>query len=216
MKINNLFESSGVKPFDKFMNWMFLRMVNPSNELKFNADEAKNSSALKNTNEYLDNFYEEDGKINFNSPNNDVYLFLDSFHSEKMPTDIKFGKINARKFVIRSSDEITGVEPWFPEYLSGALVFRDLPNLKSLSKIDKVVKRCDRIEFVKCKVDECLLGVMRIADLGEISDMTPHKGGEKKDFAQAIHIISENLIHGDIFSAQDELINAGLERFAKL
>jgi hypothetical protein len=93
-----------------------------------------------------------------------------------------------------------------PEEINGAFNCHD-NKLTSLKDIHKQIKKIDGIFFANTNpIKSHILGLLLIKGITKV----------KLDNKEVEDIINKYLGIGDIFSAQEELIDAGLEEYAKL
>ncbi len=118
---------------------------------------------------------------------------------------------------------LSKIEPWFPQQCEELII--NECNITSLAGIHKIVKECEKLSIrnvEKVRIVEGGLGLLLIKKLKTIYIDNPYvKASElqrKKQSRerQAMKIIASYLPGGDAIDCQDELIEAGLEEYAKL
>jgi len=106
-----------------------------------------------------------------------------------------------------------------PKRLKHSL-FLNYNKFTSLAGIHKHVLECKRITLSGNKIDGPILGLLLISGLAEIIAHPNHqsKDGHSKDFQDAVTIVNKHLGKGraGVLSAQDELQEHNLDRFAEL
>lgn len=120
-----------------------------------------------------------------------------------------------------ASNELTDLEG-FPSYV-GEKLFFNRNKIPSLKNIHNIVKHAKMIICDSNPLESNVLGLLKIEGLNEVKlyDKGGHVFGisypkinEKLKIVETI--INKYLPKGDIMDCQDELIDAGLEEFAKL
>ena len=125
-------------------------------------------------------------------------------------------------YYVKMMDKIyysSGEEPvhdftGFPKIIKSDLVFEDNCTFTSLKGIDKHFTEVHgKIYFDANKIKSNVLGVVKIKGVTEISTSADYR---KIHGWKLEEILNKYLRTGDIFDCQDELIDAGLEEYAKL
>ncbi len=143
--------------------------------------------------------FDIDGNIDFSS--------IDSAYAE-MP--VKFGIVKG--MFDCSGHKLKNLDN-FPEYIeSGMIANRN--NITSLVGIHKIIKHAKWVSFADNPIEEGGIGVLLIDGLKKIA----YNINIKSDFNRACEIINKYTYKGKsaILECQEELIEAGLEAFAKI
>jgi len=85
--------------------------------------------------------------------------------------------------------------------------------ITSLAGISKVIKVIDgKLIMRDVKIEGAILGLLRIKGLQSISSNASYSG----DLSQALKIVEKHLEDKDVYAAQEEMFEAGLEKFARM
>lgn len=163
----------------------------------------KNNSDFNDLTGYIEHIRFEGDKLN----GQDLYCY--SYDMVGKPP-FKYGKATHSFELGYHCKTLNEVQDWFPSECK-ELFMRDMMAF-SFKGVHKVVKACETVRMEKCRrVPTGLLDIMRIPNLKKFK-FTTEKLTEQKEINRInkiSEIINRNLVDGDIFECQSELMDAG-------
>lgn len=115
-----------------------------------------------------------------------------------------------------SSNPITSLEG-APEYIESGASFSDCAQLRSIAGIHKIIKHATSLDFSGCPIKSGVLGLLEIQGLSKVKLADDRNKVENYDeLVRVEEIVNKHLKVSDTLECQDELIDAGLEEYAKL